>query len=450
MQTPAIELLPQTADLAIPAPPADGGQERQFQQLKTRLHQQLIESLDLPEIEQVDPASLRTLAAELIADPTSGTDQLAPAARARLLDELLEEVFGLGPLECLMRDPDVTDILVNDDQTVYVERNGRLQSTSVVFADERHLMRIIQRLTAKVGRRIDEASPMVDARLPDGSRVNAVVPPLALNGPTLSIRRFSQRTLTLDHLVAGDSLTEGMSRFLQAVVEARIGCLISGSSGAGKTTLLNAMSAYVPDDERLVTIEDSAELKLHHRHWVRLETRDDNHEGRGEISQRDLVRNSLRMRPDRIIIGEVRGPEVWDMLQAMNTGHAGWLTTIHANTARDALARMEMMVAMTGFEMPVPVVREYIAAAINIVIHVVRLKGGRRKIVGISELQGASDGQYRMQEIFSFRQTGRDAEGAAAGSFHTSGIEPQCCELFQLAGIDLPAGLFHNAHGAGC
>jgi pilus assembly protein CpaF len=304
------------------------------------------------------------------------------------------------------------------------------------------LMRIIRRVVSRIGRRIDEVSPLVDARLPDGSRVNAVIPPLALNGPCLSIRRFGARPLELDDLLANDTVLPSIATFLTAAIEARIGCAVSGGTGAGKTTLLNALSASIPADERVVTIEDSAELILQHRHCVRLETRPPNSEGSGEYSQRDLVRNSLRMRPDRIIVGEVRGPEVWDMLQAMNTGHEGSLTTIHANSANDALARLEMMVAMTGFDLPISVVRQYIASGIWMIVHISRLKGGPRRVMSVSEIAGVRDGAYVMKDIFGFRQTGVGPDGVARGKFYSTGYQPVFLERIRAAGIDLPADLF--------
>lgn len=417
--------------------------ERQFQQLKAVVHQQLVESLDLSKVHNVDQRQLwnqvRSLAEETC---SKRREVLGKLDRERLLDEVMAEIFGLGPLEKLMNDPTVTDILVNDAFTVYVERHGRLEPTDVIFADTAHLMRIIQRIASRLGRRIDEVSPMVDARLPDGSRVNAIVPPLAIDGPVLSIRRFGHRPLQMPDLLANQSILTEIALFLEAAVEARVGCVVSGGTGAGKTTMLNAFSAFIPAEERLVTIEDSAELILQHKHCVRLETRPANTEGSGEVTQRDLVRNSLRMRPDRIIVGEVRGAEVWDMLQAMNTGHDGSLTTIHANSAHDALARMEMMVAMTGFDLPVSVVRQYIAAGITLVVHVARLKGGVRRLTQVLEILGADSGNYRVQEIFGFRQIGVDDSGAAVGHFYATGNVPACLDRIHAAGITLPEDLF--------
>jgi pilus assembly protein CpaF len=327
---------------------------------------------------------------------------------------------------------------------VFVERRGRLELTDIVFADTDHLMRIIQRIVSHVGRRIDEVSPMVDARLPDGSRVNAVIPPLALGGPKVSIRRFGARPLEVEDLVENRSIAPEMVEFLAAAVEARVSCLISGGTGAGKTTLLNVLSHYIPADERLVTIEDSAELILQHTHWVRMETRPANTEGKGEVTQRDLVRNSLRMRPDRIVVGEVRGGEVYDMLQAMNTGHDGSLTTVHANSTRDALRRLEMMVALTHFDLPVQVVREYIASGIHLVVQVARLKGGPRRVTRISEIAGIKNGEYEFNDLFVFKQTGVDADGVAEGEFRTTGNLPRSLELIRVAGIELDESLFEE------
>lgn len=417
--------------------------EVEFQRLKTAVHEELVESLDLSRLGEMDHdwlvAEIRRLGEEICRE--RGKD-LSEEGHRRMLGELLDEIFGLGPLEVLMKDPAISDILVNGPHEVFVERNGRLERAEVIFADERHLMRIIQRIVAKVGRRIDEVSPMVDARLPDGSRVNAIIPPLALGGPKLSIRRFGKHRLKADDLVELGTAPPEMMQFLEAAVRARVSFLISGGTGAGKTTLLNALSAYIPRGERLITIEDSAELMLDHIHVVRLETRDANVEGAGMVTQRDLVRNSLRMRPDRILVGEVRGPEALDMLQAMNTGHEGSLTTIHANDTRDALARLEMMVAMTGLELPIPVVRQYIAAGIRLVVHVTRLQGGARKITRITELVGVEDGQYRLEDIFGYRQTGVDAEGNAVGEFYVTGYIPACVERLRTTGAPISDAWF--------
>ncbi len=423
--------------------------EQQFQELKAKIHQQLVESMDLSRIGRIPREQLlvhvRDLAGQVCG---SRREILGQLDRERLLDDLMDEIFGLGPLEPLMKDPEVTDILVNDPYTVYVERHGRLEPTRVIFADTQHLLRIIQRIAARLGRRVDEVSPMVDARLADGSRVNAVIPPLALDGPTLSIRRFGHQPLRIDDLQAHRSILPEMTRFLAAAIEARVGILVSGGTGSGKTTMLNAISAFIPAEERLVTIEDSAELILQHRHRIRLETRPANTEGRGEITQRELVRNSLRMRPDRIIVGEVRGAEVWDMLQAMNTGHEGSMTTIHANSARDALARLEMMVAMTGFELPVDVVRHYIAAGIKLIVHLARLRGGRRRVIQIAEIAEVTPGGYRLEDIFGFDQQGVTEEGYAYGEFYRTGYRPACADRIQRAGIAVPEAMFCAARFA--
>jgi pilus assembly protein CpaF len=409
--------------------------EIDFQRLKTAVHEELIESLDLSVIGEMDQAlvadEIHRLAEEICQD--LGT-RLAPQDQQRMLRELLDEIFGLGPLEPLMQDPAINDILVNGPHEVFVERRGQLERTNVTFADEQHVMRIIQRVVARVGRRIDEVSSMVDARLPDGSRVNAIIPPLALDGPKLSIRRFGARPLTADDILANGGLRPEMLQFLAAAVRARISFLISGGTGAGKTTLLNALSAFIPPKERLISIEDSAELILKHAHVVRLETRDANVEGAGLVSQRDLVRNSLRMRPDRILVGEVRGPEALDMLQAMNTGHEGSLSTIHANDTRDALARLEMMVAMTGLELPILVVRQYIAAGIRLVVHLARLQGGARKVTRLSEIIGVENGAFRTEDIFGYRQTGVDADGNAVGEFYSTGYLPACVDRLKTSG----------------
>jgi pilus assembly protein CpaF len=416
--------------------------EHEFQRVKATLHEQLVESFDLSKITRVNRQQLADEVRSMADHAVGKRKDLAGVDRNRLMDELLDEIFGLGPIERLMKDPAITDILVNDAKTVYVERRGRLELTDVVFADDQHLIRIIQKIVAKLGRRIDESSPMVDARLADGSRVNAVIPPLALDGPTLSIRRFGVEPLKLEDLLKFGSVQPDMVKFIAGAVEARCSILFSGGTGAGKTTLLNAFSRFVPAGERIITIEDSAELILQHRHRIRMETRPANTEGAGAVTQRDLVRNSLRMRPDRIIVGEVRGPEVWDMLQAMNTGHEGSMTTIHANTARDALTRLEMMVAMTGIELPINVIRQYAAAGINLVVHGSRLKGGPRRIMQVSEIVGIKDGDYQLEDVFGFEQTGVDAEGTAVGEFYATGYRPKCLARLKAAGVNLSDDLF--------
>jgi pilus assembly protein CpaF len=429
---------------AQPAQPADHF-EAEFQKLKQRIHRELIESLDLSKIGSLDEprlrAHIRNLAEGML---RARPEMLSSIDEERLIDELMAESFGLGPLEPYMQDPDVSDILVNGPSEVYVERLGRLQETNTVFADDEHLMQIIQRVVSRVGRRIDEQSPMVDARLPDGSRVNAIIPPLALNGPVLSIRRFGQEPLRLPHLMTFGSICAEMVSLLKAVVEGRLNLMISGGTGAGKTTLLNNLSIFIPGDERLVTIEDSAELQLQRKHVVSLETRIPNTEGQGEVTPRDLVRNALRMRPDRIILGEVRGGEALDMLQAMNTGHEGSLTTIHANDTRDALSRLEVMVSMAGFDLPAQVVRRYISSAITVLVHLARLKGGVRRVMRISEITGLDNGDYLVQEIFGFKQSGIDEAGCAKGCFYATGNVPQLMRRLDERGIELPKGLFEK------
>jgi pilus assembly protein CpaF len=417
--------------------------ELRFQQLKVSIHQRLVEALDLSQIGQIEAAQLQQHVERLAQEACDARpEDLDGLDRRRLCEELMDEVFGLGPLEKLMHDPAISDVLVNGPYTVYVERGGRLELTRVIFADAAHLVRIIQRIVARLGRRIDEVNPMVDARLPDGSRVNAVIPPLALNGPTLSIRRFGKNPLQIEDLLGNGTLIRPMAEFLAAAVQARVSCLISGGTGAGKTTLLNALSSCIPADERIITIEDAAELRLRSKHWVRMETRPPNTEGAGEVTQRDLVRNSLRMRPNRIIVGEVRGAEVWDMLQAMNTGHEGSMTTIHANNAHDALTRLELMAALTGFELPVSAVRQYVAGGLTLIVQLARLQGGPRRLVQVSEIVNIADGNYCLEDLFGFEQTGVSAEGVAQGEFFATGYRPACLARLKAAGLVLPEETF--------
>lgn len=426
-----------------PAPHVDAFEKR-FQELKASIHQELVESLDLSKLAVANQKVLERHVRH-VADQVcrSRGEVFSQIDRERLLEGVIHEMFGLGPLEPLLADPQVSDILVNDAHTVYIERRGQLELTDVMFADDNHLLRIIQRIVGRLGRRIDEVSPMVDARLPDGSRVNAIIPPLALDGPSLSIRRFGVQPLNMDDLIRNGALQPETASFLASAVEARVGLLVSGGTGAGKTTMLNALSAYIPEYERLVTIEDSAELILSHRHRVRLETRPANAENTGEVSQRDLVKNALRMRPDRIIVGEVRGPEVWDMLQAMNTGHEGSLTTVHANSAADALARLEMMVAMSSINLPIQVVRQYIASGIKLIVQLARLRGGPRKVMQVAEVVGISNGEFVVEEIFGFEQTGVDKNKRATGEFYVSGYKPKMLTRIQAAGIETPPDMFN-------
>ena len=362
--------------------------------------------------------------------------------REKIFSEVLDEVLGLGPLEPFLKDPTVSDILVNTYKQIYVERFGKLEPTDGRFKDDDHLMKIIDKIVSSVGRRIDESTPMVDARLADGSRVNAIIPPLALDGPMLSIRRFAVNPLELEDLITYQTIIPEIREILQGIVKAKLNVLISGGTGSGKTTLLNVLSRFIPEQERIITIEDAAELQLKQEHLVRMETRPPNIEGKGEVIQRDLVRNSLRMRPDRIIVGEVRGAEAFDMLQAMNTGHEGSLTTIHANSTRDALIRLETMVAMANFEIPSEFLRRFISSAINIVIQVERMADGKRKLVSIQEITGMEGNVITMQEVFSFKKIMIDPEGKIKGRFQFHGIRPRFIEKFQIAGIPIPEDLF--------
>jgi pilus assembly protein CpaF len=423
----------------------DNGGQHSFQEMKSRLHRALINRMDLTKLaslsqEQVH-AEVSRLAESVLAQEAM---PLSTSDRDRLVNDVQHELFGLGPLEPLLADPTISDILVNSHGTIYVERRGKLEVTNVAFKDDEHLMRVIERIVSSVGRRIDESSPMVDARLRDGSRVNAIIPPLSIDGPVLSIRRFGTEPLRMDSLIENKALTRDIAEMLQMCVSARLNVLISGGTGAGKTTLLNALSAYIPEDERIVTIEDSAELQLQQPHVVRLETRPSNIEGKGEVTQRDLVRNSLRMRPDRIVIGEVRGGEAIDMLQAMNTGHDGSLTTIHANTPRDALARLETMIQMTGMRLSDRAMRQQVASALDLVVQVARLSDGTRRVTSISEITGMEGETITMQEIFQFERTGVDSLGQVIGRFRPTGIRPRFAERLKACGLQLPRVFFEE------
>ncbi|HUE74891.1 MAG TPA: CpaF family protein [Pirellulaceae bacterium] len=409
------------------------------------LHSRLIAGLDLSRIGSMSDEEIRAEIREAAADLCNRSSSLLTAGdRERLVAEVMDEAFGLGPLESLLRDATISDILVNGPQTVYVERKGRLELTDVTFGSEQHLLQIIQRIVGRVGRRVDETTPMVDARLADGSRVNAIIPPLALDGSLLCIRRFSAHALKADDLIAKQSVAKEMVEFLAGCVAARRNILISGGTGSGKTTLLNMLSGYIPHDERIATIEDAAELRLQQRHVVRMETRPANVEGQGLVTSRDLVRNALRMRPDRVVIGESRGPEALDMLQAMNTGHDGSMTTLHANDTRDALSRLEMMVGMAGFDMPMWVIRKQISSAVHIVVQAARLTGGVRKITKISEITGMEGEIISMHDLFVFKQTGLDADRVAEGYFVSTGIRPKCLEHLEIQGIHLPPEMFEG------
>jgi|SRR5687767_2036749 len=432
--------------VGIPGTP--GGVENaqySFQEMKAKLHRSLINRMDLTKLGALSTeqahSEVSRLAESLLAQEAM---PLSAADRERLVNDVKHELFGLGPLETLLADPTISDILVNAHGKIYIERRGKLEVTNVAFKDDEHLMRVIERIVTSVGRRIDESSPMVDARLRDGSRVNAIIPPLSIDGPVLSIRRFGAEPLRMHMLIEHKALTKDIADMLQMCVTARLNVLISGGTGAGKTTLLNALSAYIPEDERIVTIEDSAELQLQQPHVVRLETRPPNIEGRGEVTQRDLVRNSLRMRPDRIVIGEVRGGEAIDMLQAMNTGHDGSLTTIHANTPRDALARLETMIQMTGMRLSDRAMRQQVASALDLVVQVARLSDGTRRLTSISEITGMEGETITMQEIFLFERTGVDSSGQVIGRFKPTGIRPRFAEKLKACGLQLPRVFFEE------
>jgi pilus assembly protein CpaF len=423
---------------------SDANRTRLYEDIKTAVHRRLIERLDLSRIRednkeevkrQVKPVILELIAGH--GAPLSGSERLA------LADEVLNEVFGFGPLEALLNDPDVSDILVNNSQEVYVEKKGKIYKSDIRFRDDRHLMQIIDRIVSRVGRRVDENSPMVDARLPDGSRVNAIIPPLALRGPALSIRRFGANPVRLEKLLEYQSIIPEMVEFLEGAVRSKLNIIISGGTGSGKTTLLNVLSSFIPSNERIITIEDSAELMLQQPHVVQLETRPPNIEGHGSITQRDLLFNTLRMRPDRIILGEVRGAEALDMLQAMNTGHEGSLTTIHANAPRDAMSRIEMMVTMSGLEIPIRSVRQQMSSALDLIVQQSRLIDGKRRVISITEVVGMEGEVVTMQEIFKFQQEDVDKEGNVIGSFVATGVRPRCVERLERAGIHMSAGIFN-------
>jgi pilus assembly protein CpaF len=413
--------------------------------LKKEIHKQLITRLRGPAIGNVDDYELRRELRRGIEQLCNDrVELLSQEERDQLINEVIDETLGLGPIEPLLRDPTITDILINGPRAVYVERRGQIEETPVVFHDEQHLLEIVQRIATRVGRRLDESSPMVDARLQDGSRVNAVIRPLALDGALVSIRRFGSRPLLASDLIARKSVTPEIIDFLAACVRARLNILISGGTGSGKTTFLNMLSGYIPSNERIATIEDAAELQLQQRHVARMETRPANLEGKGEVATRDLVRNALRMRPDRIIVGECRGPEAFDMLQAMTTGHNGGMTTIHANNTRDAIGRLEMLIGMAGFDLPIWFIHKHIASAINIIVQCSRLSGGARKVVQISEVTGAEGDVISMHDLFVFEQTGVDETQAAVGSYHATGVRPRCMERLAATGLGVDPQMFER------
>jgi pilus assembly protein CpaF len=426
------------------APPMAPPTQR-YLELKANVHRKLLNRLNLEALAQSDRAraesEIRSLLGELLSEENT---PLSLGERETLFMEVLDDVFGLGPLEPLLRDPSISDILVNTYKNVFVERGGQLEKVNTNFQDDRHLMRVIDRIVSQVGRRVDDSSPMVDARLADGSRVNAIIPPLAVDGPIMSIRRFPAERLKADDLVTLRALTKPMLDFLSHCVKARLNGLISGGTGAGKTTLLNVLSSFISEKERIVTIEDAAELQLHQEHVVRLETRPPNVEGKGGVRQRQLMVNALRMRPDRIVVGEVRGEEALDMLQAMNTGHDGSLTTVHANTPRDALTRVETMIAMGATNLPERAMRQQISSAIQFVVQQTRLSDGSRKITSISEITGMEGDVITMQEIFVFEKVGITQDGKVVGRFRATGVRPKCCERLKASGIHLPADMFEG------
>ena len=427
---------------------APGGPRRsdsEYADLKTRVHRQLIDRIDLSKLAVIPPDVVRGEIARVVQGllDEEGTP-LSRQERERLVLEIWHETFGLGPLEPLMQDPTVSDILVNGPRSVYVERRGKLERTETVFHDDAHLMQIIERIVSRIGRRVDESSPMVDARLADGSRVNAIIPPLALDGAILSIRRFAADPYRMPDLIRFGTVTPALAEILTAAVRVRLNILVSGGTGAGKTTLLNVLSNAIPNDERIVTVEDSAELQLQQEHVVRLETRPPNLEGAGAVTARDLVRNAFRMRPDRIVVGEVRGAEVLDMLQAMNTGHDGSISTVHANSSRDALSRLETMILLSGISPPVRAIREYVVSALDLIIHLARLSDGTRKVVRVTEVVGMEEDTITTQDVFIFEQKGVNPDGRVIGAHHATGVRPRFAERLAQAGLPFPREAFES------
>jgi len=429
--------------VAVAAKGAMGIDKKQYADLKTHIHQTLLDQIDLEAMENLPPQrlkeELRNLVERLLEDENVVINDIE---RRNLVRDIQYEMLGLGPLEPLLVDPTISDILVNSYRQVYIERRGKLELTDVVFNDDAHLMKIIDKIVSRVGRRVDESSPMVDARLPDGSRVNAIIPPLAIDGPMMSIRRFATIPYTMADILGFKTLTPEMAEILQGLVKAKINFLISGGTGGGKTTLLNILSASIPHDERIITIEDAAELQLQQPHVIRLETRPPNIEGKGDVTQRALVRNSLRMRPDRIVLGEVRGAEAVDMMQAMNTGHEGSMATIHANTPRDALSRLENMIGLSGMNLPAKISRQQISAALTAIVQVSRLTDGRRKVVSIQEMTGMEGDIITMQELYTFKQSGVGKDGTVLGHFAATGLRPKFGDRLKAFGIALPDSLF--------
>jgi pilus assembly protein CpaF len=416
---------------------------RAYQETKSHIHQVLLGRLDLEAMENMSPETLKEELRQMVERLLLEENLvLNTGERRNLVRDIQNEMLGFGPIEPLLADPTISDILVNTHKKIFIERAGRLELTDITFTDDDHLMKIIDKIVSRVGRRIDESSPMVDARLPDGSRVNAIIPPLAIDGPILSIRRFATVPLKVANLIEYHSMSDEMAQFIAGLSQAKVNILISGGTGSGKTTLLNILSAFIGTTERIVTIEDAAELQLQQPHVVRLETRPPNIEGRGEVAQRALVRNALRMRPDRIILGETRGAEALDMLQAMNTGHEGSMTTVHANTARDALARLESMIAMAGVDLPAKAGRAQVASAIGVIIQTNRMSDGTRKLTSIHEVTGMEGETITLQEIFVFRQTGVSQSGAVLGHFTATGVRPRCWDRLVTRGIHLPQTLF--------
>jgi len=428
-----------------PGRPRSGGDNNgnDFESLKRIIHRKLVEKLDLSRLGDLEGDTLRR-EIRLVIEHLCDTENplLNRSERERLIEEILDETFGFGPLEILLKEPGIADIMINGPKNVFVEKDGRIQRHKVTFRDNEHLLQILDRIVSKVGRRVDETSPMVDARLPDGSRLNAIIPPLAIDGPSLTIRRFGSNPLTLEDLLRFGAFTPEMVMLLEGAIKARLNCLISGGTGSGKTTLLNTLSSFIPNDQRVITIEDAAELQLQQEHVLRLETRPPNIEGSGRVTATDLVKNALRMRPDRIIIGECRGPEALDMLQAMNTGHEGSLTTIHANTPRDAVSRLETMISMGGIELPMKALRAQFASAVDLIIQASRLQGGPRKVTYITEVLGMEGDTIVMQDIFNYEQTGIDESGRAQGHFVATGVRPSFMDRLEAAGVRLPSNIF--------